>query len=136
MENEQAAERAQSFLDKMAQTANAKDVDAHMGLISRNVTVLGVPGIDSIDYDDWANQCQHEFAEDILDSVHFEGLKVLAATDSRIMFKTTETVTGTDGSVNENVVEIMIALESDGVWRLVQERVLSPEEAAFDRTGG
>ena len=136
MNNEQAAERAQSFLSQMAQTANAKDLDAHMGLISRNVTLLGVPGFDSIGYDDWANQCQHEFAQNILDTVRFAGLRVLAATDSRIMFKTTETVTGTDGSINENAVEIMIALEQDGVWRLVQERVLTPEEAAFDRGRG
>ncbi|KPK56449.1 MAG: hypothetical protein AMS22_01170 [Thiotrichales bacterium SG8_50] len=133
MNTEQAAELAQSFLDQMAQTANAKDFAAHMGLISRDVTVLGIPGFDRIGYDDWASQCEHEFAQSILDNVRFGGLKILAATDSRVMFKTTETVTGTDGSVNANAVEIMIVRESDGIWRVAQERVLNPEEAAFDR---
>lgn len=123
---------AREWLDELARTANARDFNAHMNLISRQVQVFGVPGFEVIGYDDWARQCQHEFAAGILAQVVYRGLKVQAVTPGRVMFKTLETLHTADGANQTQGVEIVLTKESDDQWRVTQERVLSPEEARFD----
>ncbi len=39
--------KAQAFLDLMANTANELNLSAHMNLISKDVSVFGVPGFDN-----------------------------------------------------------------------------------------
>jgi len=126
------AEVAAGFLDNLAGSANRGDYDAHMNLISRDVTLHGVPGFDVIGYDDWARQCKHEFENGLLKSVGYSGMKVLVSKPNRIMFKTIETVKGSDGTENQMGIEIVIEQENDGQWRITQERILSPEETQHD----
>ncbi len=123
---------AQQFLDQMVQTANALDLEAHMNLISRDVSVFGVPGFEVIGYDDWYNQCRHEFENKLLKQVSYKGLNVLAETPDKIMFKSVETVEGSDGTVNSNGVEFIIQQEEDAQWRISQQRVLPEEELESD----
>jgi len=123
---------ARDWLDALARTANAKDFAAHMDLISKEVQVFGVPGFEVIGYDDWARQSEHEFSAGILARVSYQGLKVQAMTPGRVMFKTLETLETSDGETQTQGVEIVIVQENDGVWRVTQERVLTPEEAKFD----
>lgn len=129
--SEQAMKPAE-FLDAMARTANAHDLDAHMNLISKSVSVYGVPGFEVITYDDWYRQCEHEFANGLLKRVHYRGLNVLAETADRVMFKSIETVEGSDGSINTSGIEFIIQREEDGQWRVSQERVLPPDELEND----
>jgi hypothetical protein len=123
---------AQQWLDDAVNTANAHDLTAHMNLISKQVALKGMPGFDTIGYADWFAQCEHEFADGVLQSVSYRGLKMLAETETQIMFKTFETVVATDGKINAQGIEVLIELENDGVWRLIQERVLSAAESAHD----
>lgn len=123
---------AREWLKASARTANEKDFAARMSLISRRVRVFGVPGTEVIGYDDWAKQCQHEFATGVLKNVAYTGMKVQAMTPGHVMFKTPETVEANDGAVQAHGVEIMLEKEADGNWRVVQERVLPREEAAHD----
>ena len=123
---------AQQFLDQMAATANALDLQEHMNLISKEVSVFGVPGFDVIGYDDWFNQCRHEFENRLLKQVSYKGLNVLAETPDKVMFKSVETVEGTDGTVNTSGIEFIIQKEGDGVWRVSQERVLPEDELEND----
>ena len=123
---------AQQFLDRMATTANALDLEQHMDLISKDVSVFGVPGFDVIGYDDWFNQCRHEFENKLLKQVSYKGLNVLAQTPDRIMFKSVETIEAADGTVNTNGIEFIIQREEDGVWRVSQERVLAEDELEND----
>ena len=116
----------------MAETANALDLDAHMELISKNVSVFGVPGFDVIGYEDWFNQCRHEFDNKLLKQVSYKGMNVLAEMPDKIMFKSVETVEGEDGTVNTNGIEFIIQKEEDGVWRVTQERVLPDDELEND----
>ena len=44
-------EIAQQWLDKLAASANALDLDTHMNLISKKVNLMGVPGFESIGYE-------------------------------------------------------------------------------------
>ena len=123
---------AQQWLQESAATATAKDLAAHMDLISQRVSLTGVPGFELIDHASWAAQCKHEFENNILKSVRYDGFKLVAETESRIMFKTYETVEATDGTVNSQGVEMLLEKENDNNWRLVQERVLPDDETAHD----
>lgn len=127
---------AQSFLDLMAATANQLNLDEHMNLISKEVSVFGVPGFEVIGYDDWFNQCQHEFENKLLKQVSYKGLNVIADTPDRIMFKSIETVEGVDGEINSNGIEFIIQKEEDGQWRVSQERILPEDELENDQRRG
>lgn len=124
--------KAQQFPGRMAETANKLDLDAHMNLISKDVSVFGVPGFDDIGYDDWFNQCKHEFENKLLKQVSYKGLNVLAKTPEKIMFKSLETVEGADVTVISSGIEFFIQKEEDGVWRVSQERVLPDDELEND----
>jgi hypothetical protein len=89
--------------------------------------------LDKVDYDAWTNQCKHEFENNLIKSVRYRGLKLQASTTKNIMFKTIETVEGSDGTVNEQGIEILLENEDDGVWRIVQERILSEDEVKYDK---
>ena len=123
---------AEQWLLDIAHTANAKDFTAHMDLISKRISLHGVPDFETIGYEDWARQCQYEFENNILKSVRYDGFKLVADASDRIMFKTFETVEAMDGTINAQGVEMLLEKEDDGKWRLVQERVLPPDEAAHD----
>ncbi|MEJ2322774.1 MAG: hypothetical protein P8Z31_10730, partial [Gammaproteobacteria bacterium] len=47
-----------------------------------------------------------------------QGLDAGAATAERVMLKTRETVEGTDGTANAQGIEVLLAREDDGKWRL------------------
>ena len=123
---------ARDWLEALARTANVKDYEAHIDLISKEVKVYGVPDFELIDYNDWAKQCEHEFGLGLLHRVSYEGLKVRTMTPGNVMFKVKETIEGSDGTVTSHGVEIVIRKESDGKWRVLQERILSSEEFEFD----
>ena len=53
MKEEQAQEIAEQWLTQAAESAGQKDLKGHMGMISKRVSVQGVPGFDNIDYDKW-----------------------------------------------------------------------------------
>ena len=124
---------AEQWLLDAVRTANAKEHDAHMDLISKRISLQGVPGFESIGYEDWSRQTQHEFENNLLKSVRYDGFKLVAETATRVMFKTYETVEATDGTVNAHGVEMLLEKEEDGKWRLVQERILPPDESAHDQ---
>lgn len=121
-------EVVQHWLHEISRTLAARDHAAHMQLISRDVTLLGVPGFENIGFDDWSKQCQYEFENALVKAVNYGKIKIRAATDERIMFMTYETVTASDGSVNAQGIECLLAKEDDGKWRLVQERILPADE--------
>jgi hypothetical protein len=130
------SKQAQEFLDQMAATANAFNLELHMNLISKQVSVFGVPGFEVIGYQDWYNQCEHEFKNKLLKKVSYQGLNILAETPDRIMFKSIETVEGSDGSINSNGIEFIITKEKDDNWRVSQERILPEDELESDRRRG
>ncbi|MHB8742435.1 MAG: Cif family virulence factor [Sulfuricaulis sp.] len=123
---------AHEWLAASARTANAKDYEAHMDLVSRKVQVFGIPGLEVVGYGDWAKQCQHEFETGILKNVSYTGIKIQVMTSGRVMFKTIETVEANDGTVLTHGVEIILEKEADRKWRVVQERILTREEAEHD----
>lgn len=128
----QAIVIAQKWLDTSAFTATNKQFDEHFNLISKRVRVTGVAGFESVSYDDWARQSKQEFEDNVLKSVSYEGLKLLATNEYQIMFKTVEFVLANDGTQKSHGVEILLQREEDDVWRATQERVLSDDESRHD----
>ena len=123
---------AKQWLEDASTTAAMKNHTAHMNLISKRVSLQGVPGYENIGYDDWSAQTQHEFENNVLKSVSYKGFKLLNTTSTHTMFKTFETVEANDGTINAQGIEILLEKEADGQWRLVQERILPEDEARFD----
>lgn len=119
---------AQKWLDASALTATNKDFEAHFNLISKKVRITGVPGYESISYDDWARQSKQEFKDNVLEKVTYDGLKMSAHNDTQIMFKTMESVYANDDTQKTHGVEIVLEKEEDGVWRVIQERVMTHAE--------
>jgi hypothetical protein len=129
MTEEQAQQVAEQWLNQSAETAAQKDLEAHMGMISKRISVLGVPGFDNIDYDTWYTQCRHQFENAMIKSIAYKGFNLVSSTESKVVFTVFERVVGTDDSLNEQVVEMSLEKEGDGAWRLVQERVLIENDA-------
>jgi len=129
MKEEQAQEIAEQWLTRAAETAGNKDLKGHMGMISKRISVEGVPGFDNIDYDIWYKQCKHQFEMSMIKSIAYKGFNLISSTETQIIFTVFETVVGSDGTINEQIVEKSLEIETDDVWRLVQERVLIENDA-------
>ncbi|MFK5914462.1 MAG: hypothetical protein QM484_08800 [Woeseiaceae bacterium] len=129
MKEEHAQEIAEQWLTDAAESAAQKDLKAHMGMISKRVSVLGVPGFDNIDYDKWYTQCRHQFENSMIKSIAYKGFNSISATETQIIFSVLERVVGADGSLNEQIVEMSLEKEEDNLWRLVVERVLIENDA-------
>ena len=123
---------AQEWLNASALTATNHQFDEHFDLISKKVRVTGVQGFESIGYNDWAKQSEQEFKDGTLKNVSYNGLKVLATNEKQIMFKTVESITASDGTSKAHGVEILLEAEEGGIWRVIQERVLSDKESQHD----
>ena len=121
------------FLSAMAETASQHDLKNHMNLISKEVEVFGVPGFETISYDDWFRQCEKEFKEKLIKEVGYESINIIDSTESVIMFKTIERVAATDNKKNTNNVLMVITREDDGKWRVTQERILANDEFSLEK---
>ena len=119
---------AREWMDASALTATKRDFDGHFSLISKKVRVTGMPGFESISYDDWARASKKDFEDKVLESVSYEGLKMSAHNDKQIMFKTLESIQVNDGTKKTHGVEILLQLEEDAVWRVIQERIMTSDE--------
>ena len=129
MIEERAEQIAEQWLTHAAESAGKKDLNAHMGMISKRISVQGVPGFDSIDYDIWYKQCKHQFENSMIKSIAYKGFNLISATETQIVFTVFETVMGADGTLNEQIVEKSLEKEEDDKWRLVLERVLIENDA-------
>ena len=129
MIEERAQKIAEQWLTHAAETAGQKDLKGHMGMISKRVSVEGVPGFDKIDYDIWYKQCRHQFENAMIKSIAYKGFNLVSAAETQIVFTVFEMVVGADGTLNEQIVEMSLEKEDDDQWRLVQERVLIENDA-------
>ena len=129
MIEERAQQIAEKWLTEAAESAGKKDLKVHMGMISKRVSVQGVPGFDNIDYEIWYKQCKYQFENAMIKSVAYKGFNLISATETQIIFTVFEMVMGTDGTLNEQIVEMSLEKEEDDLWRLVQERVLIENDA-------
>jgi len=129
MLDEGAQQIAEEWLTQAAESAGQKDLEGHMDMISKRISLQGVPGFENIDYDIWFKQCRHQFENAMIKSIAYKGFNLVSATETQIIFTVFEVVVGTDGTLNEQIVEMSLEKEDDDVWRLVLERVLIENDA-------
>lgn len=129
MTEEQAIKVAEQWLSESADSAMQYNLEKHMGMISKDVSVVGVPGFESINYDTWYNQCKHQFENAMLKNIAYKGLNLLSAAENQLVFTVLEKVVATDGALNEQIIEMCLEKEADGAWRLIKERVLIENDA-------
>lgn len=110
-------------------TINEYDHAAHMNLISKNVKVFGIQGFDEITYDDWFAQCEQEFKDKVIKDASYEGLNVKRADNTKILFSTVETIEAADGTVVKHGLDVLLFLEEDGQWRVIEEKLLDDIDA-------
>ena len=120
---------AKQWLADAAHSASQKDFEYFTGMISKRVSLQGVPGFDNIDFDAWLAQCKNQFENGTMVSVTYKGLELISVTDSHIKLKTIEAVLATDGTVNRHGVEMLLEKEDDCVWRLIREQILPEVES-------
>lgn len=120
-----------SWLEQFVASALARDLQGHMAMISSQVMVFGVPGFETLGYDDWYRQCEHEFPQGLIRALEYSRVKLRTDSDERILFKALETTETTDGGSLAQAVEMLLQRE-DGDWKLKQLRMLPEDEARHD----
>jgi ketosteroid isomerase-like protein len=120
-----------SWLEQFVATALARDLDAHMAMISQKVMVFGVPGFDTLGYADWYSQCAHEFPQGLISALEYSRVKPRTASGDSILFKSLETTRTSDGGTLAQAVEMLLQREGDD-WKLTQLRMLPEDEARHD----
>ena len=119
----------EKWLSDSAKTATGGQHEAFMDLISNKVRLLGVPGFELINYDDWYIQAKSEFSDGLVSEVHYASAHIVASGLISIIFRTVETVVLSDGPSDTNGIEGVLQKEEDGKWRLTHQRLLSRDEA-------
>jgi hypothetical protein len=122
---------AQSWLNRFVATALARDLQGHMAMISPHVMVFGVPGFETLGYDDWYRQCEHEFPQGLITGLEYSRLKLRTASADSILFKALETTRTSEGGNLAQAVEMLLQHEG-GDWKLKQLRMLPEDEARHD----
>lgn len=124
-------ETVESWLRSFRQTALDRDLEGHMAHISKDVGVFGVPGFDVLGFQDWRQQCAHEFPQGLIRNIDYAAPLMRVDTADRMMFKTLETTHTSDGGIIAQALEFVLQLEA-GEWRLKQLRILPADEASHD----
>ncbi len=105
------------------------DVEAHMNLISKEVKVYGLANHDFVDYNFWHTQVSEQFAQGLVVSARYYLHSFRADSDSLIIFTAIEYLSDKDGNQHETPLEVVLSKEDDGVWRVLQEKILNDDEA-------
>lgn len=122
-----AREIAQNWLDELTFSAATGDLDAHMALVSRQVKVLGIPGLRAIDYSGWKKRRRNEFGKRLLHSLSYRLSKILSQQENSILFTVVETMKSSQGQIITVDKAVNLRREDDGKWRVVQERIVHIE---------
>ena len=120
-----------TWLQEFVRSALAHDLEAHMALISPDVAVFGVPGFDSLGYQDWYRQCAHEFPQGLLADMSYSKIAVRTTDSQHILFKALESTRTSQGEHIAQGVEMLLQYAGNG-WKLKQLRLLTDDESSHD----
>lgn len=107
----------------MADSVKNRDLAAHMAHVSRRARVYGVPGKDAIDFRAWEARRRYEFANEELLALNYQQIHLISSTQRRLRFNTHEITVGKNGKLLQLIKNIILELETDGIWRVVEETV-------------
>ena len=108
---------------RMSDSVKQADIAAHMHNVSRRVKVYGNPSKEVIEYRDWKARRQFEFASGETLALNYQKVRLISSTQRRIRFATSETTVGKNGKMLVLNKNILLELETDGQWRVVEENI-------------
>lgn len=111
------------WLNDLAFSAATWNLNAHMALVSENVVVLGIPGVDRIDYQGWLKRRRNEFNKKLLHSLHYRDPRVVSERPQFITFSVQEVMKDHAKKCIELEKEVTLHQEPDGKWRVVREQI-------------
>lgn len=112
-----------SWLDRISDSVQKRDLDAHMGLVSKKVLVYGIPEQESLGYYDWKRRRRNEFNNNRLASLTYSNLNIKTISLRRLGFQVTEIMQATTGQSVQIDKEIILEQEKDKEWRVVEENI-------------
>ena len=112
-----------NWLNRMSESVKKRDLDAHMGLVSKKVLVYGLPNQESLGYYDWKRRRRNEFYQNLLANLIYSDLNIKTITLKRLGFEVTETMQAITGQRIHIDKEIIIEQEADNEWRVVEETI-------------
>ena len=112
-----------NWLEQLSESVKQHDLDAHMALVSKKVRVYGLPSNNIVNYQGWKKRRGNEFERNLLASLSFSNLNIKTITLRRFGFQVTETMLATNGKSLSIDKEIILELEDDEQWRVVEETI-------------
>lgn len=107
----------------MTDSVKKRDLAAHMAHVSRRVRVYGIPGKEAIDFRAWETRRRNEFDNEELLALNYQQTRLVSSTQRRLRFNTNETTVGKSGRMLQLNKNIILEVETDGIWRVVEETV-------------
>lgn len=112
-----------NWLEQITRSVEARDLTAHMALISKRVQVYGLPGGQVINYRQWESRRRTEFDQHQLASLDYRLLNIKTITLRRLRFQVEETMQASNGMRVFIKKDIILELEEDQQWRVVEEKI-------------
>lgn len=112
---------ALTWVSNISTSVQARDLAAHMQLVSEQVQVYGMPNHEVLNYWQWQQRRKHEFRNHALLSVNYTNIKVINSTPQRLGFSAQETMLGSDGRMVVLQKKIILQKEQQRHWRVVEE---------------
>jgi hypothetical protein len=111
------------WLNDLAYSAATWDLAAHMALVSEQVVVLGIPGIERVDYAGWLKRRRNEFNKKLLHGLTHRETRVLSERPRFITFHVLEQMRDHTKQCIEVEKEVTLHQEPDDKWRVVREQI-------------
>jgi len=116
---------AEDWLRAISKSVKNQDIDEHMGLISKQVHVYGIPGVESLNYQQWLYRRHNEFLRKRLFSLEYRIIRIKNDQQRRLGFEVEEQMISTEGKAYIIRKDILLEREEDDNWRVVEEKIHS-----------
>ena len=111
------------WLSNIEETVASKDLDQHMGLVSENVMVYGMPSGKTLNYADWRKRRESEFKRNLIKKLTYDNLQIKNFGLRRLIFTIQEIIDGTNADMAIINKQIVLEQEKDEQWRVVEETI-------------
>lgn len=111
------------WLSSITETVKERDLQKHMGLVSENVVIYGMPKGNTLNYADWYARRKSEFERGILKDLTYHNLQVKNFGLRRLTFSIEEIMDGTNGDMAVINKQVILEQEQDEQWRVVEEAI-------------
>ena len=111
------------WLSNIEKTIESKDLDQHMDLVSKNVMVYGIPSGQTLNYADWRERRINEFEQNLTKDLTHNNLQIKNIGLRRLIFTIEETIDGVNTDMAIVNKQVILELEQDEQWRVVEETI-------------